>query len=251
MKKNNNTNSNYEFKGVFGDEDKYKDARHRFKKMIEIIESLDIEKGNILDVGCGTGYLSAKVKEIFPKANVYGTDISQKAIETGMVLYKDVNLTMADSEERFPFEDNFFDLIISGEHIAHLKDTDTYVFEISRVLKKNATLILTTPNLVSWLNRILMLIGRAPFFFEPLLHTSIPVWSFLGVEFPNKHMLPSGHLRLFNINMLKKILSVYGIRVTKTYGVSSLNNKFIKPADLIFSNVSDLASGIIIIGKKE
>ncbi len=250
MKKYIKSNSIYEKQGVFGDLLKYQDASHRFAKMIEVIEKRGIKKEKILDVGCGTGYLAAKIKEIFPEAEIYGADISKKAITTGKSLYKDINLTVSDSEQEFPFKDNFFDIVISGEHIAHLKDTDIYLSEVARVMKKGGILILTTPNLTSWLNRILILMGKAPMFFEPLLNTGIPVVSLFGTEFPDRKMLPSGHLRLFNIDILGKALDVYGIKVIKTYGVSSLNNKLIKWIDLIFSKIPDLASGIIVVGRK-
>jgi len=47
---NAKSNQLYEKEGVFGDEDKYIDASHRFVKMMEIIKALEIKKNNILDI---------------------------------------------------------------------------------------------------------------------------------------------------------------------------------------------------------
>lgn len=240
----------YEIEGVYGDERKFKDAAHRVTKMKEILGNMNLKKAKILDVGGGTGYFADQLKQQFPKAEIYVTDISSAAIKEGKKLYKNIKLSISDSEKEFPFKDNFFDLIISGEHIAHLKNTDNYVSEISRVLKKNGILMLTTPNLVSWLNRVLMLVGKQPFFSEPLLKTGVPVVSLFGYEFPPKYMLPSGHLRLFNIDMIKKSLQIYGFKIIGTYGVSSLSNPIIKPLDMLFSHLPNFASGFIIISKK-
>lgn len=240
----------YEKKGVYGDEDKFKHAAHRLHKMCALITRMHLQKARILDLGCGTGFLASQIKEYFPKAEVHGTDISKEAIKEGKKLYKNIKLIVSDSEQTFPYKDTYFDLVISGEHIAHLKNTDVYLSEIRRVLKKKGILILTTPNLVSWANRILMICGKSPFFSEPLLNTGVPVIKLFGHEFPPREMLPSGHLRLFTLDMLKHALRVYGLTVTETYGASSLNNKFTKSIDLLFSHIPGLASGLITISKK-
>lgn len=252
MKTNTNTNAEaiYEKAGVYGDIKKFSSANHRFEKMIQLIKEMKLKKAKVLDLGCGTGYLAAQVKDIFPEAEVHGTDISAQAINEGKKLYKKIILTVSNSEGVLPYKHNYFDFIISGEHIAHLKNTDIYLEEINRILKPKGTLMLTTPNLVSWFNRILFIFGKAPFFFEPLLHTGVPIVSIAGMEFPPKEMLPSGHLRLFNLDMLKKILAINNITVQKTYGVSALNNAFIKPIDVLLTVIPDLASGIIVIGQK-
>lgn len=250
MKKQHKPEDIYEREGVYGDERKFKDAAHRVEKMLQLIRPMKLQKAKILDIGCGTGYFADQVNQLFPKAEVHGTDISHQAIKEGKKIYKDINLSVSDSEKEFPYKNGYFDFIISGEHIAHLKDTDMYLSEISRVLKKNGTFMLTTPNLVSWLNRFLLLIGKPPFFSEPLLNTSVPVVTLLGHKFPPQHMLPSGHLRLFTLDMISRALNVYDLRVKKSYGISALSNPIIKPIDLLFAHIPSLASGLITISTK-
>ncbi len=250
MKKIRKPEDIYEKKGVYGDARKFQDAAHRLAKMKQILKTMNLKKATILDIGGGTGYFADQLQHMFPKAEIHSTDISAEAIKEGKKLYKTIIFKVSDAEKVMPYKDNYFDLVISGEHIAHLKDTDTYLSEIRRILKKNGTLMLTTPNLVSWLNRMLMLSGKAPFFSEPLLNTGVPVVTVFGREFPPKHMLPSGHLRLFTIGMIEKALQTNGIKMIQTYGVSSLSNRFIKPIDVLFANIPSLASGIITISKK-
>lgn len=240
----------YEIKGVYGDEQKFKDAAHRLERMLELIAKMKLNKAKILDVGCGTGYFAHLVKNLFPKAEVHGFDISKHAIKEGKKLYTDISLKVADAEDVLPYEDEYFDFIISGEHIAHLKNTDTYLAELSRVLQNKGTLMVTTPNLVSWLNRVLMLFGKPPFFSEPLLNTTVPVVKLFNQEFPPRDMLPSGHLRLFTLDMLQESLREYGFTTKETYGISALSNPVIKPIDLFFSKFTGLASGLITISHK-
>ena len=67
---------------------------------------------------------------------------------------------MADLESRFPYPEEFFDIVHAGEAIEHLYDTDSFVQECRRVLKKGGKLIITTPNTLSLPRRILYFFGR-------------------------------------------------------------------------------------------
>src|SRR3989344_1191692 len=122
MKKNNLKNSNYDYKGVFGDQEKFNDSGNRLPKTLEIISQINPAPMTILDIGGGTGYLSSLIKKIFPDSSAYCLDISQRAIEIGRKKYKNVNFVVANAEDKLPFPDSFFDLIISAEHITCLRD---------------------------------------------------------------------------------------------------------------------------------
>ena len=69
------------------------------------------ENAKILDIGCGKGYLLYDFLKILPNANIYGLDISQYALENSKPEIKD-KLILGNAKE-LPFEDNFFDLVIS------------------------------------------------------------------------------------------------------------------------------------------
>uniref|UniRef100_E6Q525 Methyltransferase type 11 domain-containing protein n=1 Tax=mine drainage metagenome TaxID=410659 RepID=E6Q525_9ZZZZ len=88
---------------------------------------------------------------------------------------------MGDVSSRLPFDDACFDVAIFGEVIEHLVDPDAALQEISRVLRPGGYLVLTTPNLACWFNRIVLVIGVQPIFTETSLHAKIGrKWSFLG-----------------------------------------------------------------------
>ena len=65
----------------------------------------------ILDIGCGKGYLLFDFLKILPKAEIFGIDISEYAIKNSKEEIKS-NLIVGDAAN-LPYEDNYFDLVIS------------------------------------------------------------------------------------------------------------------------------------------
>jgi len=92
-------------------------------------------KGKILDVGCGTGY----VQDNLGKKSV-GMDI------TFGLLRENRNDVVCADAGHLPFRSNMFDTVYSINLLEHVPDPVQVVEECRRVLKKNGTLILITPN---------------------------------------------------------------------------------------------------------
>ncbi|MDD1505870.1 glycosyltransferase, partial [Lysinibacillus sp. CNPSo 3705] len=101
----------------------------------------------VLDAACGEGYgseiLSTQARQ------VYGMDIDEKSITHAKKTYIKSNLDfIVGSIEELPFEDDFFDIIVSFETIEHVDENlqSKFLKEIKRVLKKDGLLIISTPN---------------------------------------------------------------------------------------------------------
>ena len=117
------------------------------ERIAELFKINNVQK--ILDLGCGTGrhliYFSRKGFEIF------GLDCSPRGIEIAQEwLAKEgieVETTCQRIEHKFPYEDNFFEAIISIQVIHHnlLEDILATVKEIGRVLKKRGYIFITFP----------------------------------------------------------------------------------------------------------
>ena len=90
-------------------------------------------KPKILDIGCGKGYLLFDFLKIIPDAEIYGIDISEYAIENSKSEIKE-KLIVGNSNN-LPFEDNFFDLVISINTLHTLKtyDLEKSLIEMERV----------------------------------------------------------------------------------------------------------------------
>jgi ubiquinone/menaquinone biosynthesis C-methylase UbiE len=94
----------------------------------------------ILDVGCAKGFMLYDFYKLNPNLDLYGIDISKYAIDNSVSEIKH-KLQVANAR-KLPFEDNFFDLVISINTIHNLDKVEcaTALKEISRVSKKNAFL---------------------------------------------------------------------------------------------------------------
>src|ERR1700752_3046721 len=61
---------------------------HQKKRAREYMRKLRLPKeGNALDFGCGKGDFTILIKEAYPQWNVYGTDISDVALELAARTY--------------------------------------------------------------------------------------------------------------------------------------------------------------------
>ena len=89
----------------------------------------------ILDVGCGKGFMLYDFKKQIPKLNVYGIDISKYAISNSIPKIK--KYLQVSNCKSLPFEDNYFDLVLSINTIHNLnkRDCAKSLKEISRVSK--------------------------------------------------------------------------------------------------------------------
>lgn len=211
------------------------------------LKGVSFEGGNrILDVGCGIGLLGAILREKY-NTTVYGIDRSKiavkKAKEAG-VLAKVSNI-----EKKWPFKNKGFDIVIAQQVIEHLINPDFFVEESKRVLKNGGFLIITTPNLGAWFNRILLLFGFQPFFTE--VSTEDKTIGLTFTRFLTKVRNPLGHLRIFTLKALIDLLEFHHFNVVKTTGgsISYLPN-FIKPVDKLFSLFPSLSSDLIVVAKK-
>lgn len=130
----------------------FQKLRKGFLYKIRFVKKFCSEGSRLLDVGCALGYfVKIALDEGF---DAYGTDFSHYAIEEARELVGN-RVVRADVEKKIPFEDNYFDVVTAWDLLEHLKYPDLFIKRISRVLKKNGLIFLTTLNYNSLLSRIL------------------------------------------------------------------------------------------------
>lgn len=117
-----------------------------YKAYFDNIAKFIVEKfqpESVLDIGCAKGYLVKSFLDL--GINAYGVDISAYAINNSLPEVRS-RLKLCDIEqEKLPFNDDSFDVVIMTEVIEHLKKIDFAMEEIKRVLKQNGIVYLTTP----------------------------------------------------------------------------------------------------------
>ena len=178
----------------------------------------------VLDVGAGDGLVLDKLSESgLARSMLSAIELNSPAVEA--MLAKGYDAHQLSASGQYPFGDGEFDVVFAGEIIEHVLDPDRLLQECRRVLKPGARLVLSTPNLLAWYNRILALLGITPFFVEHSYKTTYgPRFSFL-----RKSSKPVGHLRIYNLRPLKAILQNNGFEVAAVRGCAFL------PVPLLFS----------------
>lgn len=92
---------------------------------------------------------------------LFGIEINkQKANEASK---KTVKVKISDLNKKFPYKDNFFDVVVANHVIEHLIDVRLFISEMYRVLKKGGYVVIGTPNLASWHNVFALILGLQPF----------------------------------------------------------------------------------------
>jgi len=214
-------------------------------KLLKVLRCNDVKANRLLDVGCGDGSLTVEVAKLIKANEVYGIDCASKALE--IATKRGIKTARVDlNSERFPFPDDYFDVALAIEVLEHLTNTDHMLNETRRVLKKGGLLVLSTPNLCSYVNRILVMLGYLPFNYE--------VSQKWRVGKPIRNKMPYnavGHLRLYNLRALKDHLEVSGFKLVRAYGASIIQyNKVAKAVDRFFEHIPSLASDIIVLSKR-
>lgn len=223
--------SNYLDKNKIRQRRKFDDNRvylsdSRYRKAYGILRRLP--KGKILEIGCSSGEFLDFLKK--KGWSVKGLEVSEKATKRAKKLGLDV--IVHDVNKKLPLKKNSFDVIFAGEVIEHLFDDTDFLNECYRVLKERGTLIVTTPNLTSLKNRILMLLGLDP-----------------------RYAIANHHYHVYTLNIIKKLFENSKFKKTKIRGnfiiysrgrEKILGTLFEKWADYMPS----LAEHYIVISKK-
>jgi len=234
------------YKKMFSKADEYHSIhKPKIKKMIGLIEG---QPKRILDLGCGDGWVGELLIKKFGSI-VHGVDILDKALKKAKkrgLITKKFDLSI----NKWPYKSNTFDLIIAGDIIEHLYDTEKFIKECRRLLKKNGQLILSTPNINSYVNRLLVLFGK------------MPLWIDFAPNLSVYKLIPTfGHIRAFNKDALIILFEHCKLRIEKVYGSgvstkSTLGPKYKTVAKIIdgiegfMSKFTSLASVLIVKAKK-
>ena len=111
-------------------------------KLISIIDNKNIK--NILEIGCGTGYVTRSLKEHFPEAKITAVDIAPGMIEyvKSTIPNADIEFVCGDVEEMVLSEE--YDLIISNATFQWFNHFDKTVGKLIGQLGEDGSLIFST-----------------------------------------------------------------------------------------------------------
>lgn len=205
-------------------------------KVQKNVLSLFETPARLLEIGCADGMLAEHFVD--RGWNVSAIEISEESAKNA--LGKGLDLKIGNVEEGIPFDKDTFNLVIAMEVIEHIFDTDFFLKEAYRVLKSDGVLILTTPNLLSLANRLLVLFGRYPRY----------------VEY-NAGENSAGHIRCYTLAVLKNQLAANGFMVEKAQSPNfsapmKVLPSFLKRVSMALGDLlPSLGSHIIITARRD
>jgi len=211
----------------------------REDRVLKILEIVARNKGakKFLDIGCGDGSLTMLIKEVLKAEEVYGIELSTE----GVIVSKEKGIRCIQLDidgANLPYPDDFFDFVFGGEVIEHLFNPDHLLEEIYRVLKRGGSAVFTLPNLASFWNRILLLLGYQPLYTSASLKYP-EVGKFLGITFAASG---ENHIRVPTFKAFKKLLELHSFKIKTLWGAHADTSQLSKP---LYQGVMSISERIV------
>jgi hypothetical protein len=189
-------------------------GKQRFLTLLPLFSLLPQPK-TILDVG-GTLGTFTWLHHKFPRAKIIILNTSKK--ETSSL----PNVVIGNAETFITKMK--FDLIFAGEILEHLNNPDGFIASSLFALNKNGHLIITTPNLSCFYNRLFLLFGWTPGNYSASYRyiTGNPVLS----KNAKGYGVIGDHKSVFTYNGLRELLTLYGFNtfIQKGFSYSQTEN---------------------------
>jgi len=112
-----------------------------YKTFVKELKKLEIK--NVLDIGCGEGFILNKLKQERIGESWEGIDYSKEAVEIGKKIHSYLDLTQGSIYDS-KFKDNSFDLVVCTEVLEHLENPQIALKEVVRISKKY--ILFSVPN---------------------------------------------------------------------------------------------------------
>lgn len=171
--------------------------QYRFEFLEQQIQALQLpQTAQVLDVGCYPPILFNFLQQ--QGFTTYGIASTHEQIESEVV--KVLNI----ETDKFPWENNKFNLLVFTEVIEHLPHNPVVPLkEMYRVLAPGGVLMITTPNAAKLHHRLKLLSGKS---------TSFPVEQLMTVK-PDNGSLYHLHNREYTLEELVEILRLVGFEM--------------------------------------
>jgi SAM-dependent methyltransferase len=225
------------------------DVEHRYTKMHRLLRERygDLSGKRVVDLGLSRGLLLERFRR-YPGVERSGIEIDPVEIERARArglepLQHFVNVFDGNvMTARLPYEDASADVVLAGEILEHVVDTEAFVREINRTLVPGGALVLSTPNIFWAKNRARLLAGRYPD----------------ALEYRSRYGTDFGHVRVFGPSQLRELLldtgytdiAVIGNRIGPISTIASAPAPLARTLDRLADRYPALSETLVAYGRK-
>jgi len=157
-----------------------------------IIVQLVGKNKKVLDVGCSAGHLSKVFKE--NGCEVVGIELDDESARIAKKYCKEV--IKGDVETiNLNYPDGYFDVIVFGDILEHLKNPQAVLLNLKRYLNNNGYIVYSIPNIAHITVRLMLLLGK---------------W-----EYEDMGLLDRTHLRFFTKKTAIELVKSAGFEIEK------------------------------------
>jgi SAM-dependent methyltransferase len=226
------------------------DNEHRYTKMHRLLREGygDLAGARIVDLGLSRGLLLERFRR-YPGVELQGIEIDPGEVERARARGLDPlrHFVNVFDENRMtaslPFADGSADVVLAGEIIEHVVDTQAFLAEIHRVLRPGGATVLSTPNILWWKHRVGLLAGRYPD----------------ALDYRTRYGDDFGHVRAFTPALLAELLEGAGFVDVRVVGkrlgpISSLVRSpaaVARALDAAADRLPRLADHVVAFGRRQ
>ena len=183
------------------------------------------EGGLCLDCGASTGgsFLRLRTMLEFEQSRYCGVEWSAASVQAARA--GGFNIIQADLNEKLPFDNGHFRCVFGVSVLEHLLNGCRFLKECHRVLEKNGTLVLLTPNISTFFTIALLLAGKMPSSGPHpdsnalLVDGEVFKVSDEKLTYDTESETPvHRHLVVFSFRVLRRYLAMIGFTNIKGYG---------------------------------
>lgn len=192
----------------------------------------------VLDIGCGRK--PELLRHVDPADTYHGADFYPPE-SVSMPAYTQVDLNSDSLRQALAGEP--FDVVFCGEVLEHLFAPDALLGDIHELLRDDGVLVVSTPNLSYWRNRLLLLVGISPFYLENAVEKKLGRrFRALGQGNPTE-----GHVKVFTYRALRDALALKQFEIVRVTGTITWPNKL----DRLVARISpSLAANNVIVARR-
>ncbi len=170
-----------------------------------IDKKLITDSATVLEIGIGYGQVAFSIRQMYPKMDIHaiehpGRYYLQSALFLNDLTKYNISLQLCDMlQQDIPLHDESMDLVVFCEVLEHLPPTSVHdvMEKICRVVKRDGIIIVASPNLTSFVNRVMFMSGRTPF------EEAVEI-DYAGGTY--------GHIRLYTIDEIRNICNRFHLR---------------------------------------